>query len=328
MEKIDPFDLPSPVETIELGLPLKWMVKRDDLIHPVISGNKYRKLKYIIREVNRQKAKGIITFGGCFSNHIHAVAAYCGLEKLPSIGIIRGENDLNNPTLRYASGQGMKLFFISRTDYRLKKKSEAVRQILEAHPGYYLIPEGGDHPLARPGLAELLDELEHQGGAPDYLALAAGTGASAAALVHELKIRGWTTKVMIFSVVNDPSLPLKITNDAGVTEADFTFLDQYSMGGYAKTNEEYLSFISWFYTKTSIPVDPVYNGKVVYGLMDLIGKGYFKQGTSLLWLHTGGLQGIEGYNYLNKNKREFLPEFDFIAHGDKPGGGDQHVLSK
>lgn len=328
MEKIDRFYLPSPVEKIEMDLPLEWLVKRDDLIHPVISGNKYRKLKYIMQEAVGKNARGIITFGGCFSNHIHATAAYCAMEKIPSIGIIRGENDPNNPTLSYASGQGMKLFFVAREDYRQKQLSDTVRQILDAHPEYYIIPEGGDHPLARPGLAELVNELEHQTGAPDYLGLAAGTGATAAAVIREIKKKGWETEVMIFSAVKDRSLPSKIANDAGVAESDFTFLDQYCMGGYAKSNTEYLAFISSFYAKTSIPLDPIYNGKVVFGLHDLIGKGYFNSGARLIWLHTGGLQGVEGFNYLNKNKTGQLPQMDLISHRDGSGGGNQHILAK
>ena len=328
MEKIDPFYLPSPVEKIEWYLPLELLVKRDDLIHPVISGNKYRKLKYIMQDVVSKNARGIITFGGCFSNHIHAVAAYSDMEQIPSIGIIRGENDPNNPTLFYASSQGMKLFFVSRADYRQKHLSDTVTQILDAHPDYYVVPEGGDHPLARPGLAELVNELEHQTGAPDYLALAAGTGATAATLIREIKKKGWATRVMIFSAVKDRSLPSKIANDAGVDETDFTFLDQYCMGGYAKSNKEYLSFLTTFYAKTSIPVDPIYNGKVVFGLHDLIGQGYFKEGARLVWLHTGGLQGIDGFNYLRKNKTGQLPYMDLIAHRNSPDGGNQNILAK
>jgi len=328
MEGINHYKLPSPVEKINLDLPIEWYVKRDDLIHPVISGNKYRKLKFIIRDIMDQNARGIITFGGCFSNHIHAVAAFSAMEKIPSLGIIRGEYDLNNPTLRFATSQGMKLYFISRSDYRLKLNALSVQQILQDNPDYYIVPEGGDHPLAFSGVAEIINELSLQQKAPDYLALAAGTGSTAAALIAEIKRRDWPTKVLVISAVHDQSLASKIANQAGVTAGDFLFFDQYCHGGYAKTSPEYLSFIQSFYSRTSIPVDPVYNGKVVFGLNDLINRGYFKPGSRLVWLHTGGLQGIEGFNYLRKNKTIPLTQMDLIAHRDGTGGGHQDVLSK
>ncbi|MDZ4707258.1 MAG: pyridoxal-phosphate dependent enzyme [Saprospiraceae bacterium] len=328
MEGINLFRLPSPVERINLDLPVEWYVKRDDLIHPEISGNKYRKLKFIIRDVVNRNARGIITFGGCFSNHIHAVAAFSALEKIPSVGIIRGEKDINNPTLRFASNQGMKLYFIPRSDYRLKLDALSVQQILMDLQEYYIVPEGGDHPLAFPGVAEIIKELSTQQNAPDYLALAAGTGSTAAALISEIKRIGWSTKVVVITAVHDQSLALKIANQAGVTTSDFIFFDQYCLGGYAKSTKEYLSFIQSFYSQTSIPLDPVYNGKVVFGLFDLIKKGYFKSGSRLVWLHTGGLQGIEGFNYKRKTKTVQLPQVDLIAHRDGTGGGHQDILSK
>lgn len=313
MEKLIGFILPSPLEKINLDVPVEWFVKRDDLIHPIVSGNKYRKLKYIIREAVNTNARGIITFGGCFSNHIHAVAAYCAMEKIPSIGIIRGEADLNNPTLRFASSQGMELIFVSRSDYRQKLASPVILKIIDEYPGYYLVPEGGDHPLAGPGVAELIGELANQISAPDYLVLAAGTGSTSAALIREVKRIGWPTQVLVMGVVKDQSLAVKIAEQAGVNPADFIYMDS-SLGGYAKTNLKYLSFIQSFFTQTGIPVDPVYTGKVVFGLNDLIQKNYFKRGTRLVWLHTGGLQGIAGFEYRKKNKGRQLKQMDLISH--------------
>jgi len=314
MEKLKTFNLPSPVETINLDSPVNWYVKRDDLIHPSVSGNKYRKLKYLLRDVLAKNAKGIITFGGSFSNHIYAVAAYCALENIPAIGIIRGEWDGDNPTLKFAAHQGMKLVFVSRSDYRKKLLANAILEIVQTYPDYYVIPEGGDLPLAKPGVSEIIAELGNQELIPDYLALAAGTGSTAAALIQAIKRVGWSTKVMVIGVVRDKSLPLKISNQAGVPPDDFIFFDQYSLGGYAKTNKAYLSFCNSFFTQTTIPVDPVYNGKVAYALNELIKQGYFKNNTRLVWLHTGGLQGNEGFNYLRKNKTGFLMQQDMISY--------------
>lgn len=314
MEKLVEFLLPSPLEKIMLDVPVDWYVKRDDLIHPLVSGNKYRKLKYIIRDVLEKKARGILTFGGSFSNHIHAVSACCAMMNLPSVGVIRGEWDAANPTLQFANRQGMKLFFVSRDDYRKKQHSTVILKILNDYSDYYTLAEGGDHPLADPGVAEIISELEARDFMPDYLALSAGTGATAAALIREIKRKNWPTRVLILTAVLDQSLPQKIAQQAGVATDDFIFMNQYALGGYAKTNPAYLEHLSSFYKQTDIPLDPIYNGKVVFGIQDLIRQGYFKPGTRLVWLHTGGLQGIEGFNYRRANKQNVSTKVDHISH--------------
>lgn len=294
--------LPSPVEKISWRQDINWLVKRDDLIHPLVSGNKYRKLKYILHDFNQGNYKGLISFGGAFSNHIHALAALCGFNKIPSVGIIRGEEDLDNPSLAFARSQGMELHFVSRVAYRMKNRDEQIAAILNRYKDYYLVPEGGDHPLAERGVAEIIHELEMQGFMPDYLALSAGTGSTSAGLIKTILNKGWPTRVLVFSSLKASGLRDKIENRSGFSRKDFEFMDQYSLGGYARTNPAYLDFMRQFCQTTGIPVDPVYNGKVVFGLTDLFEKGFFKAGSSILWLHTGGLQGLAAFNYMQRKK--------------------------
>lgn len=294
--------LPSPVEKISWSKDINWLVKRDDLIHPLVSGNKYRKLKYILNDFNQGNYKGFISFGGAFSNHIHALAALCGLHKIPSVGIIRGEEDTANPSLAYARRQGMDLHFVSREAYRFKSGDEQITSILHRFNDYYLVPEGGDHPLAERGVAEIIHELEIQGLMPDYLALSAGTGSTAAGLIRAIVDKGWSTRVLVLSSLKAAGLGDKIATRSGIGRNEFDFMDQYSLGGYARTSPAYLDFMRQFYQKTGIPIDPVYNGKVAFGLNDLLKKGFFKEGSSILWLHTGGLQGLVAFNYMQQKK--------------------------
>ena len=294
--------LPSPVEKISWNKDINWLVKRDDLIHPLVSGNKYRKLKHILHDFILGNYKGLISFGGTFSNHIHALAALCGLNKIPSVGIIRGEEDKANPSLAFARSQGMDLHFVSREAYRLKTEDEHIASILHRFNDYYLVPEGGDHPLAEKGVAEIIYELGTQGQMPDYMALSAGTGSTAAGLIRTIINKGWSTRVLVLSSLKAAGLGDKIATRSGIDRNDFDFMDQYSLGGYARTSPAYLDFMRQFYQKTGIPVDPVYNGKVVFGLNDLFEKGFFKAGSSILWLHTGGLQGLAAFNYMQQKK--------------------------
>ena len=294
--------LPSPVDRVHWIRESHWFVKRDDLIHSLVSGNKYRKLKYILRDFKRGNWRGMISFGGAFSNHIHALAALCGMNGIPSVGIIRGEDDPANPTLAFARSQGMDLHFVSREAYRLKSESERIADILQGFSDFYLVPEGGDHPLAERGVGEVVHELEMQEMRPDYLALSAGTGSTATGLIKALVKKGWPTRVLVLSSLKAMGLRDKIAAGSGIDRNDFDFMDQYGLGGYARTRPEYLDFLRQFSEKTGIPVDPVYNGKVVFGLDDLQKRGYFKAGSSVLWLHTGGLQGLEAYHYMQRKK--------------------------
>jgi 1-aminocyclopropane-1-carboxylate deaminase len=293
--------LPSPVQELKLPLftqkNIRVMVKREDLIHPWVSGNKYRKLKYNLKSAIENNRKTIVTFGGAFSNHLHATAGACALLGLQSVGIVRGEIDEGNPTLKFCTDRGMKLFPVSRSAYRQKEYSEEVKEILKKIPDVYLVPEGGTNQPALAGVSEIMDEMTIQMGAlPDYIVLACGTGGTTAGLLSSQIL---TSKILAFSALKSTHLESEIKqlsdfrhHEKLTVNADFHF------GGYARWDDTLIHFIRDFEEKTGIPLDHVYNGKAMFGLMNLIQSDYFEPGTNICYIHTGGLQGKEGLNYM------------------------------
>ena len=298
------FQLPSPIQKVDFDFGCTCFVKRDDMIHAEISGNKYRKLKYLMHEVVQHNLQGVLTYGGAFSNHIYATAAFAAQVGLSSVGVIRGEDDPSNPTLQFARSKGMKLHFVSRMDYKLKSESNLIRLIQTNYPHYLIIAEGGDHPVAIKGVEETIDEIQTQGLiAPDYLIVAAGTGTTAVGLLKRMKHYQWHTKLIMMPAIQSNHLVEKVCTEAGVDRERVYCDDTFSLGGYAKTTKGLIDFITQFYKTTGIPTDPIYTGKSVYGLHTLAQKGYFKSDDTILWLHSGGLQGIAAYNYMqNKQK--------------------------
>ena len=299
-----PYNIPSPLEYVNHPVfrekNIHVHVKRDDLIHPEISGNKYRKLKYNLRFILKNKIQQVITFGGAFSNHVHAMAALCKAYGISSAAIIRGEvTSKSNPTLQFCLEKGMNLHFVSRTDYREKSDSPAIRRVLEEYPDAFIIPEGGSNPLALQGVSEIWTELSEQMSVmPDFLFASAGTGSTLAGLLTELPPE---SRLLGFSSLKTDYLKEEIIALSGNKNADrFSFYSDYHFGGYAKTSPALLSFIESFEQETGIPIDPVYNGKALFGLFDLVEKNYFPGGSNIVWLHTGGLQGKSGYKYLSE----------------------------
>lgn len=283
--------IPSPVQRIDY-LPfhnheVAVFIKREDLIHPDISGNKWRKLKY-----NLAAAKsGIITFGGAFSNHLHATAAAGFYYKIPTVGLIRGSYDRDNPTLKDCLRWGMQLHFIDRQSYRLKEGAPAVQEICRSYPDYMLLPEGGSNAAAERGVHEMAAEIEDD---YDLIVLSAGTGATArgiaAARPHQ--------EILIISSMKGPDLAGEWKIRA---REQFTINQDYHFGGFGKTDNRLIAFINSFSSVTGIPLDPVYNAKVLYGLHDMAVKGRLT-GKKILVIHTGGLQGIKAYNYLARKQ--------------------------
>jgi 1-aminocyclopropane-1-carboxylate deaminase len=248
----------------------------------------------------------VITFGGAFSNHIHATAAYCHMMHLKCVGIIRGEDDASNPTLRRARALGMQLYFISRAEYKLKEASDLVKFIIAKHEGYGIIPEGGDHPLALRGVAEMLDEIEDQKVIPDYIALSCGTGATAAGVLKSVIDRSWQTKVIVIPALNNHHLQGDILSKANAQShaEKLIYIDDFSRAGYAKTDPALIQYMHQVYDSTHIPLDPVYTGKLAFALTQMGKQDFFKPLDKLIIVHTGGLQGISGYNYLMQKKNQ------------------------
>jgi 1-aminocyclopropane-1-carboxylate deaminase len=292
------FQIPSPIVEIKderLKNVRLWM-KRDDLIHPDISGNKWRKLKYNLAFAKKAGYETLLTKGGAFSNHIYATAA-AGLHYgFKTIGIIRGEN-VTNPTLDFARQCGMDLYFVDRQSFRIVNADFDFQSLgIESAENYFL-PEGGTNTLALKGSAELVTEsIAQLGFCPDYYGVAGGTGGTAAGIISGLEGKA---KVLVFSALKGDFLIQDIQNLLEKKENNWSLQSDYHFGGYAKFTPELIAFMNDFHQKHDIPLDPIYTGKLLYGIFDLVEKDFFPKGTNILAIHTGGLQGLAGFRFLH-----------------------------
>lgn len=290
--------LPSPIEEINLPLlrakGVQLLVKREDLIHPQISGNKWRKLMPNIQQAKALGHTTLLTFGGAFSNHIAATAAAGKRFGFRTVGLIRGEATIPlNPTLQLAVQNGMELHCVSRTDYRTKNRSQLAQSIFQ-HP-FYELPEGGTNELAVIGCTEIIAEVRQQlAQLPDYCCVAVGTGGTISGIIKGLKK---SVPVIGFAALKGNSLQRDVITLLGQPYANWTINTDFHFGGYAKFKPELIEFINAFYQQTGIPLDPVYTGKMFYGILELIKADYFPKSTTILAIHTGGLQGIQGFNF-------------------------------
>ncbi|MEE9438051.1 MAG: pyridoxal-phosphate dependent enzyme [Saprospiraceae bacterium] len=277
-------------------------VLRDDIVHPYISGNKWRKLKGNLAHLAENNIKTIVTFGGAFSNHIHATAAACYHYNIQCVGIIRGEYDKDNPTLAFAKSQGMILHFVDRQSYREKEKSQVVKKILTQYSNYFLIPEGGSNQYSYQGLAELSQIINKTDF--DVIMVSAGTGYTAAGILKSLKEE---KKLWVFPSLKDTYIKDKILSQSPKNKHNqLTYYYDYHLGGYAKVSEKYIAFINQFVRQTGVEIDPIYNAKILYGFYDLVINKKIDVTKKYLWIHTGGLQGIDAYNYMS-NKKNSMP---------------------
>jgi 1-aminocyclopropane-1-carboxylate deaminase len=318
MNLFNQFDLAySPIQLLDDALfesnRLKLFIKRDDLIHPQIHGNKWRKLKYNLSVFKASGKSQILTFGGAFSNHIHATAAAGQLFNIKTIGIIRGERvDPLSPTLIFAEKSGMALHFVSREAYR--NKDILLKELNALYGDFYLLPEGGTNNEAVHGCMEIVEEVHLQlGYKPDYFCVACGTGGTLSGMIvacepHQ-KIVGMCvlknnnlsdeiTKILQTSVIPNIELtkvPFNLIKKSEIP-TNWDLKTEYNFGGYTKWSPNLITFINDFKIKYGISLDPIYNGKMFYGVFDLIKKGYFKENSTIILVHTGGIQGIEGFN--------------------------------
>lgn len=267
-------------------------IKRDDLIHPTVSGNKWRKLKYNLLDAQASGKGAVLTFGGAYSNHLYATAAAGNASGLKTIGIVRGLEleGKENDTLQFCREQGMQLHFVSREEYRQRHFEEYLDEIAARFRNPYLIPEGGTTRLALKGVAEMTLEIEEQLGAmPDFVATAAGTGGTAAGILSA------GANVLAFPALKGGDF-LKEDIHRLLNECEqpgiLTLLTDYHFGGYAKWNSELLAFMQGFRAEFDVQLEQVYTAKMFYGLFDLIQNGFFKAGTKIVAVHTGGLQGL------------------------------------
>ena len=289
-------------QTVSIPFPnaITLTVKRDDLIHPFVSGNKFRKLKYNLLEAKNQKNSTLLTFGGAYSNHIAAVA-YAGFEQgFKTIGIIRGEELMDkidsNPTLKFAQEHGMQFKFVSREAYRLKSETTFIDALEQEYGAFYLIPEGGTNSLAIKGCEEILIDTDAQF---DYICCAVGTAGTISGLINSALPH---QKVLGFPALKGEFLQDEICTF--VKNKNWQLVHAYHFGGYGKVNNSLIAFMNEFYKQTQIPLDPIYTGKMVFGILDLIEKKYFPGHSKILFIHTGGLQGIKGINQILTNKNQ------------------------
>lgn len=267
-------------------------IKREDLLHPIISGNKFRKLKYNLETAKKQNQKVLLTFGGAFSNHIVAVAGAGETFGFETIGIIRGEElhdkISENPSLLQAQQLGMKFVFISREQYRLKDTADFIEKLRKDYGEFYLLPEGGTNALAIKGCEEIITDLDFEF---THICASVGTGGTITGIINS---SANNQKIIGFSSLKGDFLQNDIAKFAN--KENWSLNSDYHFGGYGKVTDELIAFINEFYLKYQIPLDPIYTGKMMFGIMNLIENNYFPPNSKIVAIHTGGLQGIAGMN--------------------------------
>lgn len=294
-----------------------WL-KRDDLLHPHISGNKWRKLKYHLQEFYAGGYKQILTFGGAFSNHLAATAAVGNLAKIPCYALVRGEEAGDSPTLRFCEEQGMEWTAISRSDYRLKEEPEFLESLQMWTPNLYLIPEGGKGAPALKGCAEIISELKQS---YDAIALAAGTGTTAAGLLaHPEAPEIWVYAALKGGSFLKPAIAQALHQYASfyklpalprdLLQKKLRLQTEYHFGGFGKVQSDLISFMNRMYHEHQLKLDPIYTAKMLFGLLKDIEAGKFEAGSRILILHSGGLQGIAGMNQKLARKNEELIAYE------------------
>jgi 1-aminocyclopropane-1-carboxylate deaminase len=267
-------------------------IKRDDLIHPFISGNKWRKLKYFLDDYQKTSAKSISTYGGAYSNHLLATACAGATFGIKTKGYVRGDelNAHSNHILKLADQFGMDLDFISRSDYKIMKHSHG----LQGNHSYH-IPEGGAGALGRKGCADIINELDLE---YDYILLDVGTGTTYAGILQAIQNKNLSTEVHGVVVLKNAEYLDSEICDVVEDKDGVSLLHQYHYGGFGRWDSEQMKFNKWFSSQTGILVDPVYTGKLFRALFELINNSFFAEGSSVLCLHTGGMTGVLSNDFL------------------------------
>ena len=285
-------DFLSPVHQIndklfdEQGLTV--FIKRDDLIHPIISGNKWRKLKYILKDAQAQNKNHLVTFGGAYSNHLLATAAAAAKFGFKATGIVRGE-PVENDTLFLCRLHGMHLIFTDRESYR--DKPRLFKKHFNDDTDAFFIDEGGASSEGAKGCSELVAELTQS---YDHIFCACGTGTTAAGIINGLKKNKSHTHFHAVPVLKNGEFIKEEINKLLVNPSDYRLHNNYHFGGYGKTTPELINFVKHFTASTGILIEPIYTGKMLYAIYDLVTKQYFNPGSSILAIHSGGIWGLLG----------------------------------
>ncbi|MCC8408953.1 pyridoxal-phosphate dependent enzyme [Mucilaginibacter sp. UR6-1] len=285
-------DIFSPLQQVKLPLFTEYgvevFIKRDDMIHPLISGNKWRKLKYLLRRAQAEKKHHLVTFGGAYSNHLLATAAAAAKFGFKATGFVRGE-EVENDTLFLCRLHGMQLIFTDRESYR--DKNALFDRHFANDKDAIFIDEGGASPEAALGCSELVDELPFTF---NHLFCACGTGTTAAGIINGLQKHKLDTEFHAIAALKGAEFLRADIDKYLDNPAPYHLHTQYHFGGYAKTTPELIEFVKLFTSQTGIMIEPVYTGKMIYALFDMIRQAKFTPGSRILAIHSGGLMGILG----------------------------------
>lgn len=289
--------LPSPLIRVREELwekqNISLWIKRDDLIHPQISGNKFRKLQFLRDLQGKNMLKGILSFGGAFSNHLHALAFFCYSEGVPLNVFVRSyDENPDNPVLSDLRKWGVQVRILSPEEYRRKEDPEQIRRWEEEFPGHLILPEGGSHPDALTGIKDMMQEIGKEGIRADYYFVPVGTGATLAGMVHAQEDLQMTVGI---SALKTSELFYSVQKKWKLEEyRNWTIADQWHWGGYGKVPEDLKLFLKEFESRHEILLDPLYNGKAMYALCQYLRHELIPPGSVVVFIHTGGLQGWRG----------------------------------
>lgn len=288
-------------------------VLRLDRLDPLISGNKWFKLKLNLQEARQQGFDRIVSFGGAFSNHIHALSAAGKRFGIDTVGVIRGESQYaNNPTLRDALENGMRLHFVNREQYRQKTQPEFIADLQERYGPAYIVPEGGDNRLGVLGCREIASLIPSYEGLDHHVYCACGTGCTLAGIVSGLaerevhdQIRNQRIFLHGVSVLKDQgsicneikhwmaSMPLA-AQSPGAALLDWQLESHFHFGGYGKFDQTLVQLLDYARARWQLPLDPVYTGKMLFGFLSMLNDGLIADGSRITLVHSGGLQGLRG----------------------------------
>jgi len=296
-------DQVSPLEQLHddvfVKAGLEVFIKRDDLLKPY-GGNKWRKLKYHFLQMVDDGHREFLTFGGPFSNHIYASASLAREQKLDATFFIRGSvDDRNNPVLNHVRNCGVELVSLDRKTYGNRYTQAFKSKLQSAYPGAFYIPEGGASKHGLKGCSEIVNETVKQiGSRPDYWIVGAGTANTAAGIAGKLQAN---EKVIAISALRNEIIQTAFRASLGLipvaTRQRLVLSASYHFGGMAKWNEELILFMQGFEKQHGILLDPIYTGKAMYGLYDLVTRSEFERGSTIVFVHTGGMPGRMGFNY-------------------------------
>ncbi|MEG3766521.1 1-aminocyclopropane-1-carboxylate deaminase/D-cysteine desulfhydrase [Alteromonas sp. 14N.309.X.WAT.G.H12] len=284
--------LPSPVMPFSPDWPgadkVTLHIKRDDLIHPIISGNKWRKLKYTFNQLPAN-CNHIISFGGGYSNHLHACAYLCMRNQLTMTAIVRGNYSHGlTPMLKDLRAWGTHIQFVDKLTYQKRADADYLSHLQQCYPTAYIVPEGGSHAPAIKGVAELLQETPHPF---DHVLAPVGSGATLAGLITALKPQQSATGIAVLKGQGYLEDLVSQLLPSDCTNTHWRIEHQFHGGGYAKASAPLTAFCQTFTTRYKIPIEPVYSGKLMYAVKQMLQDGYFANKSRILLLHTGGMQG-------------------------------------